>query len=376
MRRLVLYIHEQKDWTHFYWDETTVSLQLAKTKYLQGKLMGKMESLGFDLQDEALLNTLTSEIVKSSEIEGEKLDLEQVRSSLAKRLGIEIAGTKESERHIDGIVEMMLNTTQAHQLAITKERLFGWHAALFPTGWSNLYKIKVANWRDDSTGPMQVVSGAMGKEKVHFQAPDSVKIPAEMKKFFKWVNSEPKIDPVLKAAIAHFWFVTIHPFEDGNGRITRAITELLLARSDNSMKRFYSMSSQIKLDRKEYYLQLEKAQKGNSDITSWILWFLKCLEKALESSNEALASILFKSAFWNHHAKTIFNYRQQKILNQLFDGFTGKLSTSKWAKICKCSQDTALRDIQDLIKKDILQKEPGGGRSTNYELNKTAFLKK
>jgi Fic family protein len=225
MRRIGLYIHEHKDWTHFYWDETAVSLQLAKTKYLQGKLMGKMESLGFDLQDEALLNTLTSEIVKSSEIEGELLDLDQVRSSLAKRLGIAFAGAKTSERHIDGIVEMMLNATQNYQLAITKERLFGWHAALFPTGWSNQYKIAVANWRDDSTGPMQVVSGAMGKEKVHFQAPDSAKIPAEMKKFFMWVNSEPKIDPVLKAAIAHFWFVTIHPFEDGNGRITRAITE-------------------------------------------------------------------------------------------------------------------------------------------------------
>ncbi len=363
-----LYIHENDNWTDFVWDEKQVSLKLAETRNLQGRLLGKMESLGFDLQDEAVLNTLTIEIVKSSEIEGEVLDLEQVRSSIARRLGIELAGAIESERHIDGIVEMMLDATQRYQLPLTKERLFGWHSALFPTGWSNMYKITVADWRKDTTGPMQVVSGPMGKEKVHYQAPDSDRIEDEMRKFINWVEKETTVDPVLKAAVSHLWFVTIHPFEDGNGRITRAITEMLLARSDDSVKRFYSMSSQIRLERKQYYEKLEKTQKGSSEITEWILWFLECLDNAFYSTTDALAKILQKADFWKIHSKTIINERQQKMLNRLLDGFTGKLTTSKWGKICKCSQDTALRDIQDLIEKDILQKESSGGRSTNYEL--------
>ena len=370
MRRMKLYIHEKDNWTDFTWDEKKVSLKLAETRNLQGRLLGKMESLGFDLQDEAVLNTLTLEVVKSSEIEGEILDLEQVRSSIARRLGIEIAGAIDSERHIDGIVEMMLDATQRYQLPLTKERLFGWHSALFPTGWSNMYKITTADWRKDTTGPMQVVSGPMGKEKVHFQAPDSDRIENEMRLFINWVEDEINIDPVLKAAIAHLWFVTIHPFEDGNGRITRAITEMLLARSDNSVKRFYSMSSQIRIERNQYYEMLEKTQNGNTEITSWILWFLECLKNAFGSTTEILSQILHKATFWKMHAKTILNARQQKILNRLLDGFTGKLTTSKWGKICKCSQDTALRDIQDLIEKDILQKEASGGRSTNYELKK------
>jgi Fic family protein len=345
-----------------------VSLKLAETRNLQGRLLGKMESLGFDLQDEAVLNTLTTEIVKSSEIEGENLDIQQVRSSIARRLGIELAGAIESERHIDGIVEMMLDATQRHKLPLTKERLFGWHAALFPSGWSNIYKITVADWRKDTTGPMQVVSGPMGKEKVHFQAPDSDRIEGEMLEFINWIETETETDPVLKAAISHLWFVTIHPFDDGNGRITRAITEMLLARSDNSVKRFYSLSSQIRNERKQYYEMLEKTQKGNSEITEWIIWFLKCLDNAFASTTESLSRILQKAEFWKTHSKTIFNERQQKILNKLLDGFTGKLTTSKWAKICKCSQDTALRDIQNLIEKGILQKEASGGRSTNYEL--------
>ncbi|WP_010522975.1 Fic family protein [Aquimarina agarivorans] len=368
MRRLQIYIHEKENWTDFTWDEKLISKELAETRNLQGRLLGKMESLGFDQQDEAVLNTLTLEIVKSSEIEGEILDLEQVRSSVAKQLGIALAGATESERHIDGIVEMMLDATQRYGLPITKDRLFGWHSLLFPTGWSNMFKITVADWRKDSTGPMQVVSGAMGKEKVHFEAPSSEKIDSEMEALIHWIESENEIDPVLKSAIAHLWFITIHPFEDGNGRITRALTEMLLARSDNSVKRFYSMSSQIRIQRKQYYEILEKTQKGTSEITDWILWFLACLKNSFESTSELLSKILIKAEFWKINSKTILNERQQKMLNKILDGFDGKLTTSKWGKICKCSQDTALRDIQDLIKKKILLKEKSGGRSTNYEL--------
>ena len=363
-----MYIHEKENWTDFTWNEKQVSFALGETRNLQGRLLGKMESLGFDLQDEAVLNTLTLEIVKSSEIEGEVLNLEQVRSSVARRLGIEIAGAIESERHIDGIVEMMLDATQRYNLPLTKDRLFGWHSSLFPTGWSNMYKITVADWRKDSTSPMQVVSGPMGKEKVHYQAPDSDRIEEEMTKLLVWIEEDNSIDSVLKSAIAHLWFVTIHPFEDGNGRITRAITEMLLARSDKSVKRFYSMSSQIRIERKQYYNKLEKTQKGSSDITEWILWFLECLKNALESTYDTLSRILQKGEFWKQHSKTILNERQHKMLNKLLDGFGGKLTTTKWGKICECSQDTALRDIQDLIAKDILQKETSGGRSTKYEI--------
>ena len=371
MRRIKnIYIHEKDNWTNFTWNEKLISKKLAETRNLQGRLLGKMESLGFDQQDEAVLNTLTLEIVKSSEIEGEILDLEQVRSSVARRLGIELAGAIESERHIDGIVEMMLDATQRYDSPLTKNRLFGWHSSLFPTGWSNMYKIIVADWRKDTTGPMQVVSGAMGKEKIHFESPNSDRIDVEMENLINWIESENEIDPVLKSAIVHLWFITIHPFEDGNGRITRAITEMLLARSDNSVKRFYSMSSQIRVERKQYYEILEKTQKGTSEITDWILWFLECLKNSFESTSELLSKILIKAEFWKINSKTILNERQQKMLNKLLDGFDGKLTTSKWGKICKCSQDTALRDIQDLIKKEILQKEKSGGRSTNYELKK------
>lgn len=370
MQRIKIYIHEKENWTKFTWNEKLVSKKLAETRNLQGRLLGKMESLGFDQQDEAVLNTLTLEIVKSSEIEGEILDLEQVRSSIAKRLGIELAGAIESDRHIDGIVEMMLDATQRYDSPITKERLFGWHSLLFPTGWSNMNKITVADWRKDTTGPMQVVSGAMGKEKVHFEAPNSERIESEMNNLMNWLESESNIDPVLKSAIVHLWFITIHPFEDGNGRITRAITEMLLARSDKSVKRFYSMSSQIREERKQYYKILEKTQKGTSEITDWILWFLECLTNSFESTSVQLSKIFIKAEFWKTNVKTILNERQHKMLNLLLDGFDGKLTTSKWGKICKCSQDTALRDIQDLIKKEILQKENSGGRSTNYEIKK------
>lgn len=365
---MAFYIHNRDNWTDFTWDNKKILLKLSETRNLQGKLLGRMESLGFDLQNEAILNTLTLEIVKSSEIEGEILETEQVRSSIAHRLGIDIAGAIESERHIDGIVEMMLDATQRYDLPLTKERLFGWHSALFPTGWSNMFKITVADWRKDIKGSMQVVSGPIGREKVHFEAPVAERIDSEMEKLFDWIENEIEVDLVLKAAISHLWFVTIHPFEDGNGRIARAITEMILARSDNSVKRFYSMSAQIRVERKQYYEVLERTQKGNSDITEWILWFLECLQEAINSTYDVLQRVLQKAEFWKTHSSTILNERQQKMINKLLDGFTGKLTTTKWGKICKCSQDTALRDIQDLIKKDILQKESSGGRSTNYEL--------
>lgn len=363
-----IYIHENENWTDFVWDNQKVIPKLGEARNQQGRLLGKMESLGFDLQNEAFLDTLTLDVVKSSEIEGEFLELEQVRSSLARKLGIEIAGAVDSERHIEGIVEMMLDATQNFDIPVTKHRLFGWYSALFPTGWSNMYKITVADWRQDITGPMQVISGPMGKEKVHFQAPSSERIEGEMQKFLDWFENEKQLDLVLKASIAHLWFVTIHPFDDGNGRITRAITDMVLSRSDKSFRRFYSMSAQIRIERKQYYEMLEKTQKGNSDITDWILWFLQCLINSIASTQDFLAKTLFKAEFWKLNSSTILSERQKKIINRLLDGFEGKLTSSKWARINKCSQDTALRDIQDLIAKNILQKEAGGGRSSNYEL--------
>ena len=330
--------------------------------------MGRMESLGFDLRNEATLETLTLDVLKSTEIEGEYLNPDQVRSSIARRLGMEIAGSVESDRNVDGVVEMMLDATQNCFNPLTSERLFDWHAAIFPTGRSGMYKITVANWRSDSTGPMQVVSGAMGKEKVHFQAPDSSLVESEMSRFLDWFNKSSELDLVLKASVAHLWFVTIHPFDDGNGRITRALTDMLLAQSDRSSQRFYSMSAQIRLERKQYYEILEKTQKGNLDITDWIKWFLSCLLNALKSTDTILNRVLFKADFWTRHAKTIMNERQKKLLNKILDGFEGKLTSSKWAKIAKCSKDTAIRDINDLINKNILKKDEAGGRSTNYEL--------
>lgn len=363
-----IYIHEHKDWPNFTWNDKQVLLKLGEARNLQGKLLGKMESLGFELQNEAVLNTLTLDVIKSSEIEGEYLEKEQVRSSIARRLGMDIAGAVESDRNVDGIVDMMLDATQRYEVPLTTERLFDWHAALFPTGRNSIYKITVADWRKDTTGPMQVVSGPMGKEKVHYQAPGSERIENYMNEFLFWFENEMGIDLVLKAAIAHLWFVTIHPFDDGNGRITRAITDMMLSRSDKSIQRFYSMSAQIRVERNGYYNILEKTQKANLDITDWIVWFLQCLINAINSTEELLSKILSKAEFWKLHSTTILNERQQKMLNRLLDGFDGKLTSSKWGKINKCSHDTALRDIQDLINKKILQKEASGGRSTNYEL--------
>ena len=364
------FIYHNEDWPNFIWRSDELVNLLSEARNRQGRIMGKMETLGFDLRNEAILDTLTLDVLKSSEIEGEFLNPDQVRSSIARRLGLEIAGSVESDRNIDGVVEMMIDATQNCFKSLTAERLFDWHAALFPTGRSGMYKIAVADWRRDTTGPMQIVSGAMGKEKVHFQAPDSTLIENEMLIFLDWFNENDKIDLVIKAAIAHFWFVTIHPFEDGNGRITRALTDMLLAKSDRSNQRFYSMSAQIRQERKLYYEILEKTQKGNLDITEWIKWFLQCLINALNSTYSILIRVLFKADFWNRYSKTNLNERQKKLLNKLLDGFDGKLTSSKWAKIAKCSKDSAIRDINDLISKDILQKEASGGRSTNYELKK------
>ncbi len=367
MHRKKVYIHQQDNWPYFTWDNKRVLLKLGETRNLQGKLLGKMETLGFDLQNEAVLDTLTLDVIKSSEIEGEFLEKEQVRSSIARRLGLDIAGSVYSERNVEGVVEMMLDATQRYSTPLNSDRLFDWHAALFPTGRSNMYKITVADWRK---GPMHVVSGPIGKEKVHYEAPKPELVAKEMSSFLYWFENEDGLDLVLKAAIAHLWFVTIHPFDDGNGRITRAITDMLLARSDKSIQRFYSMSAQIRVERKEYYNILEKTQKGHLDITEWILWFLNCLTNAINATEDILSKVLYKAEFWKLHSTTILNERQQKMINKLLDGFNGKLTSSKWGKINKCSQDTALRDIQDLIKKNILHKEASGGRSTNYELVK------
>lgn len=368
MQRIATFIYQNANWPNFTWDNDAIVNVLSEARNLQGRLMGKMESLGFDLRNEALLETLTLDVLKSSEIEGEYLNPDQVRSSLARRLGIEIVGLIDSDRDVDGIVEMMVDATQNCFEPLTTERLFDWHAALFPSGRSGMYKISVADWRKDTTGPMQVVSGAMGKEKVHFQAPDSSIVENEMNQFLNWFNTPSKIDLLIKAAIAHLWFVTIHPFEDGNGRITRALTDMLLAQSDKSNQRFYSMSAQIRVQRKEYYEMLEKTQKGNNDITEWMQWFLNCIINALKSTDSVLTNVLFKADFWLKHSQVVLNDRQKKLLNKLLDGFDGKLTSSKWAKIAKCSKDTAIRDINDLIDKNILQKELAGGRSTNYEL--------
>lgn len=366
--RQMRYIHQLHHWPNFTWNHEELLTRLGTVRHLQGKLMGKMSALGFVLQQEAELETLTLDVQKSTEIEGEFLNPDQVRSSIARRLGMDISGLVPSDRHVDGVVEMMLDATQQYDKPLTAERLFGWHAALFPTGRSGMYKIVVGAWRDDSTGAMQVVSGAMGREFVHFQAPAASLLDQEMSVFITWFNKEEKMDPVLKAAIAHLWFITIHPFDDGNGRIARALTDMQLARADGSPQRFYSMSAQIRLERNRYYEILEQTQKGDLDITEWLVWFLDCLASALRATDYSLASVLVKAKFWERHRATAFNDRQRLLVHKLFEGFEGKLNTSKWAKIAKCSTDTALRDIQDLVEKGVLQKQAAGGRSTSYAL--------
>lgn len=363
-----MYLWGKSDWPAFTWDEKTLARLLAQVSREQGRLLGKMEALGFDLRSEAHLRTLTEDVVKSSEIEGEKLDRDQVRSSIARRLGMDVGGLVPADRDVEGVVEMMLDATGNYAEALTKERLFAWHASLFPTGRSGMSIIRVGTWRDDNTGPMQVVSGAIGKEKVHYEAPPAARLPDEMAKFLQWFEHPKEIDPLLTAGLAHLWFVTIHPFDDGNGRIARAIADMALARSEKTGQRFYSMSAQIRRERNDYYTTLEETQKGGLDVTRWQAWFLGCLLRAIDGAQETLGAVLSKAQFWERFAKEPLNERQIKVLNQLLDGFEGKLTTSKWAKLAKCSQDTAYRDILDLIDRGALRKDSGGGRSTSYSL--------
>lgn len=362
------YIHQKAAWPKFRWDETVLAARLADVRHRQGRLIGRMEALGFNLRAEAVLATLTEDVLKSSEIEGEHLDREQVRSSIARRLGMDIGALTPADRNVEGVVEMMLDATQKFADPLTEERLFGWHSALFPSGRSGMSRIVVGAWRDGSRGPMQVVSGPVGKERVHYEAPEAKRLSSEMTDFLTWFEGGPALDPVLKAALAHLWFVTIHPFEDGNGRIARAIADMALARSERSPQRFYSMSAQIRTERKAYYDILEATQKADLDITQWLLWFLACLERAIEGAEATLSSVIAKARFWEATKDQPLNERQRAMINRLLNGFEGKLTTSKWATLTKASQDTALRDITDLVERGILVREPGGGRSTSYSL--------
>jgi Fic family protein len=360
---MAIYIHQLQHWPHLQWDEPAFISLLSEVRNLQGKLIGKVELMGFKLKDEANLETLVQDVVRTSEIEGEILNPELVRSSIATRLGLAYFGVENSDRNVNGIVDLMLDATQNKNKTVSIERLFGWHAALFPTGRSGLYTIEVGQWR---SGPMQVVSGGMGRETVHYEAPKAALLATEMNHFIDWYNNEQNLEPLLKAAIAHLWFITIHPFDDGNGRIARAITDMQLSKADGVNQRFYSMSSEINKQKKQYYNILERTQKGDLDITEWIIWFLECLKNSILSSNTIVDKVLRKHHFWVKNAGLINNQRQHFMLNKLMDHFEGNLNTSKWAKMTKSSTDTALRDITDLVNKGILMKADSGGRSTHY----------
>jgi len=362
------YIHEIEGWPRLDWRADALADRLPAVRHRQGLLLGRMHTLGFDLRAEAVLETLTEDVLKSSEIEGELLDKDQVRSSIARRLGMDIGALAPADRNVEGVVEMMLDATQNFASPLTEERLFGWHAALFPTGRSGMTKIVVGAWRNESSGPMQVVSGPFGRERVHYEAPLADRLQDEMRAFLDWFNDEPRTDPVLKAAIAHLWFVTIHPFDDGTGRIARAIADMALARSEKSAQRFYSMSAQIRLERKDYYATLETTQKGALDVTLWLDWFLGCLDRAFDGAETTLTHVMRKARFWEALAGQTLSERQSTVINRLLDGFEGKLTSTKWAALTKSSPDTALRDIKDLVDRGILVKDDGGGRSTSYSL--------
>lgn len=362
------FIWEQPGWPDLRWDAAALSRRLAEVRHRQGILLGRMRALGFELREEAVLRTLTQDVLKTSEIEGERLDAGQVRSSLARRLGLEAGGLAPVDRNVEGIVEVMLDATRNFDAPLTQERLFGWHAALFPTGRSGLVRIRAGAWRDDAGGPMQVVSGPVGRQRMHYTAPPAERLPTDMAALLDWFNAPPDTDPVLAAAAAHLRFVTIHPFDDGNGRIARAIADMALARSEQSPQRFYSMSAQIQAERADYYETLERTQKSSLDVTAWMDWFLDCLGRAIDGAGEALSAVLVKADFWKAHAQASLNERQVKVLNRLLDGFEGKLTSSKWAKLAKCSQDTAGRDIAALVERGILRRGEAGGRSTSYEV--------
>lgn len=362
------YIYQNSDWPEFIFNKEEIVRELLELKHKQGHLLGRMQSLGFNLTIDAALESLTEEIVKSSEIEGKEIPSAEVRSSIARHLGIEDSGLQTKDRYVEGVVEMMLDATQKYDEPLTTERLFSWQSSLFPEGRSGMRKIIIGRWRNDSKGPMQIVSGPMGKEKIHFIAPPAEELDKIMTEFLFWFNSKEEFDPLVKAAIAHLWLVTIHPFADGNGRIARAITEMQLARAEKSSRRFYSMSSQIIKEKNEYYNTLEHTQKGGMDITEWLVWFLKCMMNSLNTSEKTLSKVLTKAEFWRRYSGVSLNGRQKLMLNKLLDDFKGKLTTNKWAKIAKCSADTALRDINDLLAKGILMKTSAGGRSTGYEV--------
>jgi Fic family protein len=362
------FLYQHVDWPNFSWDRLALAEKLAGVRHQQGRLIGRLEGLGFSFQQEAVLQTLTEDVLKSSEIEGEIFDPALVRSSVARRLGIDENGPKADDAHLEGVVEMMLDATRNFSEPLTTDRLFGWHATMFPAGRSDMSRIRTGAWRDDVKGPMQVVSGPIGRERVHYQAPPAERIQAEMVRFLDWFNTETELDWVVKAAIAHLWFVTIHPFEDGNGRIARAIADMALARSEGSSQRFYSMSARIRQEREDYYALLEQTQRGTMDITRWMDWFLGCLGRAIEEAQKKLASVLAKARFWESIATVQLNVRQREVLNLLLSDFEGKLTTSKWAKLTKCSQDTAARDIAYLMEHSILIRNSAGGRSTSYAL--------
>jgi len=363
-----MFIWELSDWPEWRFDASVLSTALAAVRHSQGRMQGRMEGLGFALRDQATLQVLTEDVLKTSEIEGQQLNPDAVRSSIARRLGVEIGALAPADRHVDGVVEIVLDATSGFAKPLTRERLFGWHAALFPTGYSGLAQIRIGAWRDDASGPMQVVSGPIGRQKVHYEAPPAVRLETEMEDFLRWFNGDQGIDPVLKAGLAHLWFVTIHPFDDGNGRIARAIGDMALARSEQSVQRFYSLSSQIQRERKEYYDLLERTQKGTLDVTEWLAWFLACMERAIEGAENTLRNVIDKARFWERCAGMPLNERQIKLINRLLDSFEGKLTSSKWAAIAKCSPDSALRDINDLIERGVLKKSVSGGRSSSYEL--------
>lgn len=363
-----IHVWQVSDWPNWRYDLAALVQPMAEVSLAQGLLMGRLADIGMALRDQASLAALTEDVVKTSAIEGEPLDVGSVRSSIARRLGVDIGALAPVDRHVEGVVEMVLDASSNSQAPVTRERLFGWHAALFPTGYSGLSKLQVGDWRDDAGGPMQVVSGRIGRERVHFEAPPAQRLEAEMDRFLNWVNGPTREPALIRAGLGHLWFVTLHPFADGNGRIARAIGDLLLARADGSSQRFYSLSAQIQRERQAYYEMLERTQKGSLDVTAWLLWFLAALQRAVDQALVTLDTVLIKARSWQRWATLPLNERQIKLLNRLLDGFDGKLTSSKWAAIAKCSPDTALRDINDLLARGVLRKTEGGGRSTGYEL--------
>lgn len=365
------YVWEQPDWPQWTFDLAALATPLAQVHRAQGHLLGRMADIGLALRDQATLRVLTEDVLKTSEIEGEKLNPDTVRSSIARRLGVDIGALAPVDRHVEGVVDMVLDATTQHAEPLTQERLFGWHAALFPTGYSGLVQIQTGTWRDDATGPMQVVSGPVGRQKVHYEAPPANRLEPETGRFLQWFNNDdmaPASDAVLKAGLAHLWFVTLHPFDDGNGRISRAVGDMALARAERSAQRFYSLSAQIQRERKDYYDLLEQTQKGTMDVTPWLAWFLGCLLRAIQGAEATLSEVMGRARFWQRWAQAPMNERQIGLVNRLLDGFDGKLTSSKWAVIAKCSADTALRDINELVSAGVLKKSESGGRSTSYEL--------